>query len=87
MFCVKGFSEKRKNRESPHPEPQSFVGSLLLSPSLDDEESSLAPRCAGWLVRLCHMDLRKPSFWWVAGSSSLVASLCPEEEEEPKGDL
>lgn len=51
----------------------SLVGGLVLSlPSLLllPLASSAFCWCAGWLVRLCQRDLRKPSFLWASGSFS-----------------
>lgn len=62
------------SHEEPEPELESFLdseeevslGVLLL------ELSSGFCWWAGWLVRLCQRDLRKPSFLWASGESGLV---------------
>lgn len=55
----------------------SFFSPSFFSPSFLFESSvlpsdSLFCRWAGWLVRLCHIDFRNPSFWW---SSAVVEAL------------
>lgn len=50
----------------PDPDPEAFLGSSLLPSDLRfPSESAAEPpvwRCAGWFVKLCHIDLRNPSF-------------------------
>lgn len=45
-----------------------FPLSSLVDSPVDPEPPEASFSCAGWFVRVCHMDLRKPSSLCVLGS-------------------